>query len=151
MTSPWPNAPIEANFGFSRTRDLAFAAVRSLWRLRQSQGMKQADLAARVNRDAGWVSRKLSGPSNWTLRTFGDLVDALDGEVEIRIADLRDEPKVGNYDAYSGYGEEPVEKRKSEVTLLSPPKPYQQRALIEVQKPIGTNGRSTVLAALDAG
>ncbi len=95
MTSLSPSAsiiPIERNLGFARTRDLAFAAVRKLWKLRQSQGMTQQDLAVRLGKDPAWVSRKLSGPSNWTLHTLGDLVDALDGEIEISIHDLRGEP-----------------------------------------------------------
>lgn len=98
------------NYGFARTRDLAFAAVRNFWKLRQAEGMTQADLAERLGRDKAWVSRKLSGPTNWTLRTFGDLVDAMDGEVEITIADIRNAPS-GNYDAYADYGEKQLEKR----------------------------------------
>jgi transcriptional regulator with XRE-family HTH domain len=110
-------APVERNFGFSRTRDIAFAAVRKLWKLRQAQGMTQQDVAARLDKDPAWVSRKLSGPTNWTLHTLGDLVDALDGEIEIAIGDLREGTKVGNYDAYAGYGEPAVERRE-QVTRI---------------------------------
>lgn len=119
MTSRWANEPTVPNFGFARTRDLAFGAVRKLWNARQAQGMTQADLASRLNRDRGWVSKRLSGPTNWTLRTFGDLVDALDGEVEIRIADLREPQNVENYDAYSGYGEEPIERRPGRIVTIA--------------------------------
>ena len=104
------NQPIMAGFGFARARDKAFAAIRDLWRVRQSEGMTQADLAARLGRDTGWVSRKLSGPSNLTLRTFGDLADALDGEVEIKLVDLKSGTAAGNYDAYIGYGESPLQR-----------------------------------------
>ncbi len=119
MISPWASPPIVPNFGFARTRDLAFGAIRKLWKVRQSQGMTQVDLAARLNRDPAWVSKKLSGPTNWTLRTFGDLVDALDGEVEIRIADLRDGDTIDNYDAYAGYGEEPLERQATAIHTLN--------------------------------
>lgn len=148
MISPWANSsPIEPKFGFARTRDLAFGAIRRMWKLRQSQGMTQVDLAARLDRDPAWVSKKLSGPTNWTLRTFGDLVDALDGEVEIHIADLRTGRTSGNYDAYSGYGEEPIERRPTSwVVFETPDTPVSAR--LEVAKPIGTNSKSTLAEAL---
>ena len=100
-----PNDEIIPGFGFARSRDKAFSAIRELWETRQSQGMTQHMLAERLGKDPAWVSRKLSGPSNWTLRTFGDLADALDGEVEIRVNDLHLRPSRINFDAYSGYGE----------------------------------------------
>lgn len=102
MTSP-SNVAIFPGFGFARARDKAFGAIRDLWRKRRDEGMSQAELAGRLGRDQAWVSRKLSGPSNWTLRTFGDLADALDGEVHISIKDLRAGASQSNYDAYSDY------------------------------------------------
>ena len=77
-------------FGFARTRDIAFNAVRSLWRRRRDRGMTQKDLAARIGRDPAWVSRKLQGPGNWTLRTIAQFVVALNGEIEIKIHDLEE-------------------------------------------------------------
>lgn len=114
MSSPSHSALIP-NYGFARTRDLAFAAVRSFWKIRQAEGMTQAALAERLGRDKGWVSKKLSGPTNWTLRTFGELVDAMDGEVEISIADIL-KPASGNYDAYADYGEKEIEKLEGTKT-----------------------------------
>lgn len=75
------------DYGFARVRDLAFDAVSSLWR-RQAEGFTQKDLAERVGRDPAWVCRQLSGPGNWTFRTFGALVEALDGEAEILVEAL---------------------------------------------------------------
>src|SRR6266702_7255878 len=72
-------------FGFARARDVAFSAVRDLWKRRRAQGMTQKDLATRIGRDPAWVSRKLQGPGNWTLRTIGAFVVALNGEVEIKL------------------------------------------------------------------
>jgi transcriptional regulator with XRE-family HTH domain len=114
MTSLSHSPALIPGFGFARTRDKAFAAVRKLWKLRQSQGMSQLDLAARLGRDPAWVSRKLAGPSNWTLRTLGDLADALDGEVEIQLIDLNAPPSLRNYDAYTGYGDDVVFERRIE-------------------------------------
>lgn len=94
-------------FGFARVRDAAFDAVRELWKRRQAEGMTQKDLAARIGRDRAWVSRNLRGPGNWTLRTVGAFVIALNGEAEIKIFGLEDQPaETRNSDAYSGYGDE---------------------------------------------
>lgn len=148
MISPWANSPpIEPKFGFARTRDLAFGAIRKMWKLRQSQGMTQVDLAARLDRDPAWVSKKLSGPTNWTLRTLGDLVDALDGEVEIRIADLRAGKMQGNYDAYAGYGEKLVERRLPSLVIIEAPD-VRVSPTMEFTKSIGTNSKSTLAEAL---
>lgn len=114
MISHSHSPAVVPGFGFARTRDKAFAAVRKLWKVRQAEGMSQLDLAIRLGRDPAWVSRKLAGPTNWTLRTLGDLADALDGEVEIHLIDLNVAPSRRNYDAYSGYGDEIVFKGRIE-------------------------------------
>ena len=67
--------------------------------------MKQSDIASILNRDPGWVSKQLSAPGNWTLRTIGELIEAMNGELEIRAVGI-EEPYATppNFDAYSGYG-----------------------------------------------
>jgi len=91
-------------FGFARVRDAAFDAVSSLWARRQNEGMTQIDIASALGSDPGWVSRNLRGPGNWTLRTFGAFVEALNGEAQITIRALDDPPQVlSNYHAYVGY------------------------------------------------
>ncbi len=93
-----------ADYGFARARDLAFDAVQSLWHRRRSQGMKQIDIARALDREPAWVNRSLRGPGNWTLRTFGELVEALDGEIDISVHALEDPlPMAPNYHAYAGY------------------------------------------------
>ncbi len=69
--------------------------------------MKQSDLAAILGRDPGWISNQLKGPGNWTLRTFGELVEAMDGEVEVQVLD-RNEPLAlkPNFDAYAVFDSE---------------------------------------------
>lgn len=108
MTSPFEAAPLKprerADYGFARVRDIAFDAVKTLWRRRHQEGMKQTDLANAIGRDPAWVSRSLRAPGNWTLRTIGELVEALDGEVEIVVRgndEIAAQRK--NYDAYSEY------------------------------------------------
>jgi hypothetical protein len=71
-------------YGYARARDLAFDAVRELWELRCEEGMTQASLATKIGRDPAWLNRNLRGPGNWTLRTLGEFVAALDGILEIR-------------------------------------------------------------------
>jgi len=89
------------DYGFARVRDLAFEAVRKLWRKREAEGWTQAYLAERMGRDPAWISRKLSAPGNWTLRTFGAFIEALDGEAEILLHDLNAPNLLGsNFDAY---------------------------------------------------
>jgi hypothetical protein len=89
------------DYGFARARDIAFDAVLSLWEKRRKEGMKQSDLAVALNRDPGWISNQLRGPGNWTLRTFGELVEAMNGEVEIKVSG-KEEPYAmkSNFDAY---------------------------------------------------
>lgn len=98
-------SPVERReFGFARVRDAAFDAVSSLWNRRQNEGMTQADIASALGSDPGWVSKNLRGPGNWTLRTFGALVEALNGEAQITIRALDDQPlTLPNFHAYVGY------------------------------------------------
>lgn len=110
------NNKIIPGFGFARTRDKAFGAIRKLWRQREAEGWTQADLAEKLSRDPAWVSRKLSGPTNWTLRTFGELTDAMDGEVEIEIYDLNAPAPLRNHDAYAGYHPEPDDVVRIDLT-----------------------------------
>jgi hypothetical protein len=111
------------DYGFARTRDAAFDAVLGLWRIRKAEGMKQKDLAANIGRDAGWVSASLKGPGNWTLRTLGELVAGLGGEVEIIVHPLEAPvypPR--NYDAYDAAGATPpppAEIPKKDASPLS--------------------------------
>lgn len=118
MTSPLKPDPLSGRslgeFGLARVRDLAFDAVRKLWRQRQAEGLTQKEVARRIARDPAWVSKNLKAPGNWTLKTFGELVQALDGEAEINVYAL--ESTSGdqqNSDAYSGYLDDPAPSIKS--------------------------------------
>jgi hypothetical protein len=92
------------DYGFARVRDVAFDAIRELWVRRKNEGMRQVEIAGAIGRDPGWVSRTLRGPGNLTLRSIGEMVEALGGEIEIRVHALEDPlPSKPNFDAYSGY------------------------------------------------
>ena len=94
-----------AQYGAARAKDVAFLAVDELWRRRKNEGLKQVDIARAIGANPTWVSRSLSGPANWTLRTLGALVEALDGELEIKVHAIEDAPKTPtNFHAYDGYG-----------------------------------------------
>ena len=110
MTSQSKLLPLEkrdkADYGFHRARDIAFDAITALWRRREAAGMKQKDIADIIGRDRGWVSKTLRGPGNWTLRTIGELVVALDGELEIRVHAMDDAVQPAqNFHAYVEYPE----------------------------------------------
>ncbi len=93
-----------ADYGFARARDIAFDAVTALWRRRRDKGMKQVELARIIGRDPGWISKNLRGPGNWTMRTLGELVEGLDGELEITVHPVEDAPSTrDNYSAYHDY------------------------------------------------
>ena len=105
-------APLPDDYGFARLRDQMFDAVTALWRRRRAEGLTLAALAARIGRDPAWVSRSLAAPGNWTLRTAGELIQALQGEAEIHIAALEDKLETGAVDdAYAGYLVEECRRR----------------------------------------
>jgi len=91
------------DFAFARARDLAFDAVVELWLKRSASGMTQLDVCRILGRHPSWVSRNLRGPSNWTLRTFGELVEALNGELTIAVSPREECADRANYHAYIPY------------------------------------------------
>lgn len=112
MTSPLSLDRLEGadagSYGVELVRNAAFDAIIRLWRKRQSQGLTQKILAAKTGSQPATVSRNLRGPGNWTLRTFGEMLCALDGSVRIDVYP-NDEPvrDLTNSSAYDGYGKNP--------------------------------------------
>jgi hypothetical protein len=94
------NAEDKRRLSFIRVRDAAFDAVYDLWVRRKAEGVTQKDISETLGRDPGWVSRALAGPSNWTLKTIGELADALNGDVSIKLTP-RENHICKNYDIYS--------------------------------------------------
>ena len=105
MSTPFDLDPKErAEFGFARVRDVAFDAVLTLWHRRQKEGMTQLELAQSIGADPAWVSRKLRGPANWTLKTFGAFIEGLKGEPDICVRAIEDHPSRRlNHHPYAGY------------------------------------------------
>lgn len=98
-----------AKYGVERAKSLAFDALHELWRKRRGEGRTQSDLASTLGKDEGWLSRNLRGPGNWTIKTLGEMVEALDGELEIIVHPIEDREKDGrNGDAYSGYKKDSI-------------------------------------------
>lgn len=94
-----------ADYGVARLRDQMYQAVLSLWRRRRSEGVTQKQIAEAIRRDPAWVSRNLRAPGNWTLKTAGELIQALDGEAEVKVFALEDPlESPPNHNAYDGYG-----------------------------------------------
>jgi transcriptional regulator with XRE-family HTH domain len=93
-----------ASYGIARAKTIAFTAVHDLWRRRKAEGKSQAELATVLNKDEGWLSKNLRGPGNWTIKTLGELVEALDGEIEIIVHRIEDSVwDHSNDHAYAGY------------------------------------------------
>lgn len=59
----------------------------------QAEGITQSDVATKLGKDRGQISRIFAGPKNWTLDTLSDLALALDMEPEISFGDLRVDPR----------------------------------------------------------
>lgn len=92
--------------GYLRARDEAYDAIFGLWLTRSSKdNTTQKDIAAFLDRDTAWVSRALSGPANWTMRTLGELAEALDGVIHITV-DPVESLKPSNFDKYVEIAEE---------------------------------------------
>ena len=100
------------DIGFARARDIVFDAVHELWRKRRASGFTKRKIAETLDRDPAWVSRALSGPGNWTLRTFGELVEALDGHIEVKVLP-REEIVESNYDFHAEIRERAELARRS--------------------------------------
>jgi len=119
-----PLSPRElAEHAAERIKDEAFDEVRTLWDRRQAEGSTQKQLADAIGRDQGWVSRNLSAPGNWTLRTIGAFAQGLNGVVSIHIHALEDRVDTRNYDAYDGYP--PTGAVEFRSFLIEPPKELQ--------------------------
>ena len=107
MTSPLALVPLSpadgADYGLARIRDIAFDAVANLWICRRAKGMTQKEVAQKIGVSTATVCRNLGAPGNWTMRTLGELVHALDGDIEIIIIPKENVKIDANSSAYDDY------------------------------------------------
>jgi hypothetical protein len=92
-----------AQFGGAVAKDAAFDAVYALWRKRFAEKWTRKKAADAIGVDEGWFSKQFNGPRNWTMETFGSLVQALDGDIEIIVhpIETRSKGRGNSYDAYA--------------------------------------------------
>lgn len=75
----------------ARLRTALFNELRAIFRRRKKEeGIKQKDIAARLNVDPGIVSRRLKGEENVSLDWVSDIARAMDARVEVNIRPLAD-------------------------------------------------------------
>lgn len=91
--------------GHLRARDAAYDAIFNLWKKREADGLTQKEVADFLDKDPAWVSRALSGPSNWTMKTLGELAEALDGLLFITAVHVDDYKPLDNYDIYADWAD----------------------------------------------
>ena len=71
-----------------RNRNRIFAAVIARFtQLVETKGLTKREVAFRLGKEPSQITRWLSGPSNWTLDTFSDLLLAMGGsEIDYAVA-----------------------------------------------------------------
>lgn len=102
MLNEWTNEE-QRELGVLRVRDAAYDAIYRLWKERQAEGMTQKELAEFLGKDQGAVSRILAGPGNWTLKSIGELAEALKGIVFIDVVAAEKHASGDNYDIYADW------------------------------------------------
>lgn len=123
-------------YGEARARDLSFMAVLALWRKRKAAGMTQSEFAERLGRDTGWLSKKLKGPANWTTKTLGQMVEALDGELEITVHDrLQPLDQPDNFDAYDAAQDDDRQQTGVSVNSMEPKEEDKPGAIRNAEQP----------------
>lgn len=91
-----------ASYGEELAKSAAHLAVRELWARRLRDGVTQEQIAASIGKDPAWLSRTMKGPANWTLKSLGALVVALDGKLNIQVEAVEDDTSIttANFNAY---------------------------------------------------
>lgn len=62
-----------------------------IWHRMEAMGISKARLADSLGKSAPWVTKVLSGDSNFTIETMVALADAVNGELLLRIEQKKDE------------------------------------------------------------
>lgn len=81
LSKPVPGQPVPTDtLAYFRARAKRFAYDLVIRELNRSQ-ISKAEIARRLGKDLGGVSRMLGGPGNWTIATISDLLFAVSGGV----------------------------------------------------------------------
>jgi transcriptional regulator with XRE-family HTH domain len=77
--------------------------LRQAFALRASQGLTQADYAARIDADEGLISKRLKGKENMTLRTLSVMASGLGCGLVISFKPFESYDNKGNYFDNTGW------------------------------------------------
>jgi predicted XRE-type DNA-binding protein len=65
----------------------------------EASGMRQRDIAAKLNVSPSQISHFLSGPANWTIDNVSDVLFAIDAELDFSVVKFKDRKKGNRYHA----------------------------------------------------
>lgn len=83
----------EVSYYRQRYKNRIFSEIVTFFaRESERTGLTKRDLAARLQRDPGLITRWLSAPSNLTLETISDLLLAMGAEMDSRIVSFSERP-----------------------------------------------------------
>jgi transcriptional regulator with XRE-family HTH domain len=78
------------------------AVIKAIEAACEKEGLTRRELAERIGKDQGQLSRLLSGPGNWTLDTISNLLYAIRAEMDFKVVHVSDRAKSNVYNQFSG-------------------------------------------------
>ena len=84
----------ESWYGFMH--DLLVEVQKAYRRAHKDRDLTQAEIAHRLGRDPGFISRCLRGQQNMTVRTMNNIARAMDCRLEVNLKDLHDIHNISN-------------------------------------------------------
>ena len=77
-------------------RHAAYEELLQAFHEAQKTGLRQDDIATRLGRDKGFISRCLRGEGNITLRTMSNIARAMDCRLDVRLTPLDTPPRANH-------------------------------------------------------
>lgn len=68
----------------------------------KKEGLKQKDLAARLGKTEGWISRFMNDPTNFSVKKLVEIATALDMELEISFRDRMHQSNSSTKESFNG-------------------------------------------------
>ena len=93
--------------------------LKAFERMHAEEGLKQEDIASRLNKDKGYISRCMRGQDNLTFRTLSNLARAMDCRLEVSFQVLKDLPVSNYWFTLAEVGEEIEPKEQIEASSPS--------------------------------